>query len=400
MEGLLNLSFEGFDIGAAVYSSLSSQWILNRRKFDFEDPHVIDLITRSIKSTLKIYLNFSQFIKDNKISNVYIFNGRFSLTAAIVYLCSLNSIKYSIHERASDLEKFRVIQNESLSSTSGYKMRVENHWNNSSIIRRELIGHDFFKSRRNGIIKNWRPYLILDSVNSIEKFSKNKKIVTIFMSSESEFYSNFDWKTFPLENQIEVIKEIINNFDENSDFYFYVRAHPNQQKELENIYFDASWFSKSHVKFFMANSNVDSYQLLFESNVVIHFGSTIGLESTYWGIPSIALRASIYAGVDDIWYFPKDFGELFDLIKANDLPAKDHLNALKCGFYENTYGNSFLFASERELGKATFKGQDFNNIKYPSNPIIKRLNLIRDISNSKFVQFRIAILRKIFKNWF
>ena len=400
MEGLLNLSFEGFDIGAAVYSSLSSQWILNRRKFDFEDPHVIDLITRAIKSTLKIYLNFSQFIRDNKISNVYIFNGRFSLTAAIVYLCSLNSIKYSIHERASDLEKFLVIQNKSLSSTSNYKMRVESHWNNSSMIRRELIGHDFFKSRRNGIIKNWRPYLNLDSVDSIEKFPKNKKIVTIFMSSESEFYSNFDWKTFPLENQIEVIKEIINNFDENSDFYFYVRAHPNQQKELENIYFDASWFSKSHVKFFMANSNVDSYQLLFESNVVIHFGSTIGLESTYWGIPSIALRASIYAGVDDIWYFPKDFGELFDLMKANDLPAKDRLNALKCGFYENTYGNSFLFASERELGKATFKGQDLNEFKYPSNPTIKRLNLIRHISNSKFVQFRLIILRKIFKTGF
>jgi hypothetical protein len=400
MESLLNLCYGGFKIGEAVYSSLSSQWILNKRKFDFEDPYVIDLLTRSIRSTLKIYLNFSQFIKDNNISSVYIFNGRFSLTAAIVYLCSLNSIKFFIHERASDLEKFQIVQNEPLSSITNYKERVNNHWDNSSIGRRELIGHDFFVSRRKGIVKNWWPFLKLDSASPIEKFPKNKKIVTIFMSTESEFYPYLDWKTFPSDNQIEVIKEIIDYFDENSDFYFYVRAHPNQQKELENVNFDKSCFEKSHVKFFMPNSNIDSYQLLFESNVVIHFGSTIGLESTYWKIPSIALKASTYAGVDDIWYFPKDFAELLDLMITYQLPSKSQLNALKAGFYENTYGNFFLFSSEPELGRATFKGQDLTEIKGSIDISKKNFGLRIHALNSKFTKFIFMHFRELKKSIF
>ena len=396
-ESLLNLVFEEFDIGKAVYSSLSSQWILNRREFNFQDPIVKDLLTRALKSTLKIYLDFSRFIDNNKVSNVYIFNGRFSLTSAIVHLCSLNSINFTIHERASDLEKFLMLQNNNISSISSYNARVNLLWNNSSRNRRDLIGHDFFRVRRKGVVKNWRPYLQLDSANSIDKFPRDKKIITIFLSSESEFHSYFDWNIFSIDGQVEVIKQIINHFDESSNFYFYVRAHPNQQEELENINFESSFFSKNHVKFFMPNSNVDSYELLLDSDIVLHFGSTIGLESTYWGIPSIALRASIYAGIDDIWYFPKDYEELYKLMELKNLPAKSQLGAVKCGFYENTYGNSFLFSSERELGKVTFKGQDLTLIEDSVHLNEKNFDFVKNNLDFKQSKITFILYRKIKK---
>ena len=77
-------------------------------------------------------------------------------------------------------------------------------------------------------------------------------------------------------------------------------------------------------------------------------------------------------------------------MSINNLPAKSKINAIKCGFYENTYGNFFLFSSEPELGKATFKGKDLNGLDIQYD-----LNI--DITKSKLIKFGIMMFHKINK---
>lgn len=57
------------------------------------------------------------------------------------------------------------------------------------------------------------------------------------------------------------------------------------------------------------------------SEKVIVFMSTMGLESSYWGKPVIALYKTIYS-YQNIVYQPVSENEMFDLIDDPNLPAK------------------------------------------------------------------------------
>jgi hypothetical protein len=78
-------------------------------------------------------------------------------------------------------------------------------------------------------------------------------------------------------------------------------------------------------------SNASTYTVMENCDKVISFGSTMGIESSYWGKPSILLGPSSYF-YDDVAYIPKTKEEILDLLKM-DLRPKFNIEILKFGAY-------------------------------------------------------------------
>jgi hypothetical protein len=94
--------------------------------------------------------------------------------------------------------------------------------------------------------------------------------------------------------------------------------------------------------------------MLMGASRVLTFGSTIGIEATFWGRPAICLDFSFYDGLD-AQYEPADEAELFSLLLGSDLAPKPRENALRFGYYLNTYGGEFRHFSTAQISDYTFQ---------------------------------------------
>ena len=87
----------------------------------------------------------------------------------------------------------------------------------------------------------------------------------------------------------------------------------------------------------------------------ITFFSTIGIEGTYWGKPSIILSNAMYKGIDAA-YEPQNINEVVDYILNPDLPPKSKDAALAYGAYIRCGAEKIKYSEAIDHCKLTFKG--------------------------------------------
>src|SRR5690606_14617556 len=97
----------------------------------------------------------------------------------------------------------------------------------------------------------------------------------------------------------------------------------------------------SNITLIPPDAKVDSYALLDRGERILTFGSTIGIEGTFWGKPSICAEYSYYDG-HDAQYEANSEAELMDLLTRPGLAAKPREHALGFGYYMNTFGTNFI----------------------------------------------------------
>lgn len=107
-----------------------------------------------------------------------------------------------------------------------------------------------------------------------------------------------------------------------------MRVHPNlagtQQSYLDLL------SSLNHSKFIVipAESKISTYSLLFKCDKVITFGSSVGVEATYWGKPSILLGTCFYKHLD-VAYMPETTDHLLELLESELQPIDNKLGCIK-----------------------------------------------------------------------
>ena len=79
------------------------------------------------------------------------------------------------------------------------------------------------------------------------------------------------------------------------------------------------------------DNSISSYDLMDVADKVVVFGSTMGLEASYWGKPVILLAGASYY-YSGLCYVPKTPEELTSLL-VKQLKPKDNAEAIKWGFY-------------------------------------------------------------------
>jgi hypothetical protein len=182
------------------------------------------------------------------------------------------------------------------------------------------------------------------------------------------------FKKIIFESQRDAIQFLIDYFSCIDDIEFIVRVHPHLKRKSND---EKEWWNSlkgSNLLLISQDSPIDSYALAKSSDAVVVFGSTIGIESTYMGLPVICISDSLYNGFG-VAYEPKDKDELIRLLRQNLTPMP-LVNTYPYGYYHSTFGIEFKYIERRSLEDVLFFGEsldvEFKFIMF-AKKIVKRI---------------------------
>ena len=199
----------------------------------------------------------------------------------------------------------------------------------------------------NGIALN---YYKLNSMDKLvykeilpDKWDKELHNIVMFQSSIFEEYTaqGFYNHNKVYENQFKGIKKILQTVAKNKDIFVYLRLHPffnwynNTSQELEEYKKLANDFDNLYLIY--PNENICSYYLIRNANKVLTFRSTVTLEATYMGKPSILLEGHLNS-IFNCLYKPSSHNDLMTLLLDVKLPPIHDDDFLKFGYFHLFHG--------------------------------------------------------------
>jgi len=353
VEDLKKINYHSFNVGYGIASSLA---------IELDEASSIDEYREKIGTlyyeTIKFYECIKLIIKDYSISTGYVFNGRFCFSRAFTQAFIDEKVTFFTHERGSTNQKYEIFGNVFPHNIINYTNRVNNWWNkNEDLFIKKIIADLFFIKKFLGEDTDYKSFTKEQDIFQLPSELNNyKKVVTIYTSSNFEFdYVSNEYTYKFYSSQIDGIIQIVNSLKNEKDIGIFLREHPNQKFGKSNFRQQLRQLNFSNFHYIPAESAVSSYKLLLKSNVVITFNSTMGIEATYWGIPSILCSNAIYENFN-IVYKPSTHDEVINLIKSNLEPiSKD--DVYKYGYYHSTFGIKFKYYEPINLAYGKFLGK-------------------------------------------
>ena len=371
-----------FDVGWAILSSLISYTknpFLDLKEYK---QIIIDLYNESIK----IYETAKENLAANNYDQIFVFNGRLSYTRGLYRLGRSLNIKTLIHERGSVPEKYEIYENTTPHNIINYYKRINEYWSKGSFFSRYKYGHSFFKKKIEGFGGSWETFTTRFKKDCLPlSFNPKNKNIVLFTSSEDEFASiDSTWDNPFFKNQlngIEYLCKEINNRKLNNEF-LYIRVHPNSRLMNENYLDKLFSFSKySNVEIIYPESDINSYTLMFNSYRVITFGSTMTIESVYWGKATILLANCEFNQFNGP-ITPKVNSEIIELCFEKKLPKPSKKDAVKIGYYLLMYGKNYKYYEAVDYQTGYFKGVNLSTgdvLQIKESKITYNINRIKGL---------------------
>ncbi len=365
--------YENFEVGYATLSSVVSVTrdpYLDPAKYD-------DLFTHFYSKSIELFEFFQLRLKQLKPDIVIVFNGRFAYTRALVRACDKLGIPFYTHERGSSIRKYMLFPNTLPHDISYFNSQVKNCWSNPVVAYdyKKRVAEEFYIERLEGINQSWFSFITNQSKELLPENLNNKNYnIGVFLSSEDEFIAIGDqWNNGLFKNQLEGLDYIINKIKSADNTHFYIRIHPNS-KDLNTFISKVLKLASDKVTIIEPLSPVSSYKLLMQVDKVLTFGSTIGIEASYWGKPSINIGNSFYKNLN-VTYNPVDHSELENTLNNKLLAPIMNEMVFAYGYYLKTFGFSFELYSPVGIMDGSIFGKSLRNRRY----------YIKKIINSKVV---------------
>lgn len=308
-----------------------------------------------IRVYLDTYLHLKKVIRQQLISNVYIYNGRFISGNAVWNLCKYLKIDLKFLEQANMSFPDRYwLFNKPVHSPE-YRAEIVNKFFKSitKIQKRNFnkISRDWYLARIGGVSQKFTS----KQTENFRNLDNNSKIISYFHSSEDELIlSNLKEKSWG--TQFKIINKLCELVKSNPDFKLVIRIHPNLKyksiKEIKkwNMYLKNLKRKYTNIDYLWFDSPINTYSLIKESSLIFTSGSTIGPESAFMGKSNVLCGNSLYSKME-MSYKPKNPRELrrnFSLYMNHPKKMEFIQNAKKFGYfqmagglhYENVFVNS------------------------------------------------------------
>ena len=284
---------------------------------------------------------------------IYIWGGRRASESSVISAAKELGLDIIYYEVASSKEKFNISRNE-LHSFAGIKKEVE-YWNEQSLSSNEYIStrltpEDYFRRLREGrgADPHYRNFLsgYKDELPAVLKKSK-KPVLTFFTSSAWEFAMFVDNKhtSDDFQDSYRLLNRIVHDQEITKRFFVVIRWHPNlktaghlEVNQMKQIIEHSPWVF--HIK---PNDELNSYEVVNSSEIIVSTGSTIGLEAVVMGKPSILLGNSQYSGLGSV-YEPGNYDEFLTLIK-NNCPPLSPEGAFRWAEWMGNFGENFNYVT-------------------------------------------------------
>jgi hypothetical protein len=314
--------------------------------------HDSKLARKLEEASKRLITSFVQLLRDENPDRVVIFNGRFLLDSSLWQAANGLSIKVEF------LERFSLDWN---SRYFIFSKPVHSDEYRASVMRHEFKNSQLTQTSKLELARSWFHQRIFGpgsefTFNQLEKFEREAqvdKVISFFHSSEDELFS-LGLNPVKWSNQFEAIRDLSSILANSLTTQLVIRLHPNlrnkslrEQKRWKE-FAESNW--PKNVKFIPPESLISSYDLLQKSDKVLTFGSTIGVEATFLGIPSGLLSRALHGSLR-VTIPIKDKKELrlFITGKSHSVISKFDLNSY--GYFMAKGGYSFKYLNIDETSQ-------------------------------------------------
>lgn len=249
-----------------------------------------------------VYQEAIKFLNLHRPDCIFIFNGRFYREKAIWRAASDLGIKVKFIERLSPAWTDRYLEFEKPVHDIEYRCSImRDFWaeycSNRSEFEARRASENWFLERSQGISQAFTKQ---QNVN-FQRSDKKRTLVTFFHSSEDELFST-NLGSNAWIDQITFLKELQRELSALKDIQLLIRVHPNlknkSNREIIRWRELQSQSNRDNVIFVMHNSSINTYDILKESDFVITFGSTVGVEASFFGKPSLLVSKAFHESLN------------------------------------------------------------------------------------------------------
>ncbi|MCM2310378.1 MAG: hypothetical protein NDI84_03150 [Steroidobacteraceae bacterium] len=370
VEDLKRWQHDGENIGYGVASSLISYF--RDHRFDTR-AHATE-VSRQLRAAVHVYDTLQREFAAFEPDLVYFFNGRIATHLPAYLLCRKLGIEFRSYEVAGKGDSYRLLTNKTVHSPLSLEeaaqlrsnWREEHRASAESVVRQRRLGKHLAKI----------PVFTAEQVRGLlpPGFDGAARNIAVFNSTIDE-YAGVEGCTNRIYDGDETaaLGAVLAAFEPDARFVFHLRVHPHMKEvasttsQLVDIRRLAARFANLRV--IWPHDEIDSYALLDACEKTLTFGSTIGMEATYWGKPSILAGPAFYENLDCV-YRPRTHDELVALLRADDLPARPAESALMYFHWEVSDGVPFTWFKEtglrNGLASGTFDGVEIKADRLPA----------------------------------
>jgi len=349
-ESLLAFRIEEFDLGYAVLSTMISF---------LRDPDPLaagnrEWLANLVVAALAVYRSLQHHLEQGAYDRVYIFNGRFAITRAVLRACASRGVTCVTHERGCDHAHYGTFENTTTHDIALRHAQMTKLWEESDPEERERIGALFFTERAAGAEQSWYSFTGRQEEGRLPAdWEKDKENIVLFNSSDDEFVAiGPSWQGPIYANQTEAVDRIVAALDGETHRHLYLRVHPNLA-DVDNEQTRAiARLSAPHLTVIEAKSPISTYALIKAADKVLAFVSTVGIEAVFWGVPSILVGRSFYRPLQAT-FNPETHEELVAMLRA-DLAPRPKEPALLYGYYMKSFGEKYRHYRPEGVFEGTF----------------------------------------------
>ena len=350
-EELRQLKLDEYDIGNAIASMLIS---IKR------DTHIE--ITEKLRTHIDIQLNYAYsfakwleiILDDYNFDSLFTFNGRPVLQRMCLRVCQKKEVFCEVYEHGFLPNKYVIFENTFAQDLKYRKKQIDVCWESEeNFDKKETIAIDWYKKMlHNSFVKKQNTAAKIN-------LNKSKKNIAIFISSEDEFECFDEWRSPLYRNQNDGLQKLL-DYEEWDNVHFTVRVHPN----LSNLDNEQTKFLNSiqsdRMTVISAESEISSYKLMELADIILAYGSTVGIEACYSKKPVILAGRATYEDLGGFWK-PNTHEELCELI--NDFALTDYdyegayISSIKYAWFCCTFGYDLKYFKQTANSEIEYIGE-------------------------------------------
>lgn len=317
-------------------------------------------IENLLQNSIALYTEARKIIRESGAEMVYVWNGRRCSDGPVCYAARDEGVTYKVYISGGKKNTYITMRALKMHGLVEIKILMEKLFADSlkqkGIKNTEEEASLFYTFQKKG--GGDCPGFVCFGSNftesgTIKKESLKKRIV-IFPSTLWEFYAMSDYLSDddPYPNHYDGIERILKDKRVYACNSVVVRWHPNlkscgknERKVIDKIIQETS----ENAVHFSPESTINSYDLMDSADIVVTFGSTIGIEANFYGKPSILMGHAMYEDTGAC-YRPRSHEEFVALINS-ELKPLPKTGSLKYGYYIRNYGqNEFRFLTQKSPG--------------------------------------------------
>lgn len=288
LDTVKRLQYQTFgDLGWSVISSATSMT---------RDSHVTPITHRRLfvqlcAAAILVFEKTKALIDELAPSEVMLFNGRFATTRGVIQAAQARAVPWRMHERGGDIHRYWIADCMPQDQDRLQEL-IRNEWRDEH----SVDGHAFYRSNRQRVERTWHSFTAMQEFGRIPApMEEPGDWISFFTSSEDEMFAigeQFQGARYP--NQMDALRAVAAAVDSLPGMRLCIRVHPHvsqksaaDQRKWANLRIPGALVIGP-------GDSCDSYALIDRSRVVCTFGSTVGVEATYWRRPSLSFNRSFY----------------------------------------------------------------------------------------------------------